>query len=328
MLCWRSLLLLVALSRCVAQETVPISIDLVLSLCKEEHAHQHTQLVKILEATASRPVRVSVVAYCKCGPSEHHRHLVCRDLPNVGREAHSFAHHVIESFDAPSSESGGLADITFFLNGGFGDVNRFRSATNLAARVGAAAHDLYYADPGHLVSEPTLWTPRESSEAFLERAAAFQPQCGPEGPTNENLCCRGLCRKTHCCHLFIPSVCPFRFMVFDEQTTCEWQGWSLKNYDGTFNRTLQPADPPLWPLWLTRHWGVSFDTWDQAEWAPGGVFAASRQALRSISKERWVRARDALAETSNGGVEGHYMERAWRVLLAVKEQASAGGPPL
>jgi len=305
------LLLLLLSARGGASDSA-VTVDVVLSLCREENVrHQASLLIKVLEATSHSSLSVRLLPYCKCGPRDD---IVCAAvLPNVGREAHTFVHHVLARYEDS------LADVTLFLNGGFADAQRFRGASSLAARVGETARELWFADGSSLYAAPRRVKPKESSESFLARAAVFKLGCGPEGPTNENMCCRGFC-TAHCCHLFMPGVCPFHFMAFDEQTTCMWKGGSGANYNASYDLRLAPAEPPVFPLWLARHWGLQFDTWDVMQWAPGGNFAASAAALRRQPRARWERTQRALAATPNGGVEGHYMERVWRTVLVAEEE--------
>jgi len=271
------------------------TVDIVVSLCREHNTRTAHIVKKIIETTAN----VTVHAYCKCGV----RFPECTALPNVGREGHTFIHHMLSHFDR-------LADVTFFINGGSGSSgHRMHMITTLAGQLSA---DVYYADTTTFMTQPLRFQSNETSESFLARAKTTQ--CTTEANSPDVVCCPTLC-KTYCCHLFVPSSCTNEYMVFQNQTVCEWRGTTEENYVGVpYTTSLRPASPPNFPLWLSHNWGIEFDVWDAIGPGNMAIFAASRAAIRKVSPVAWQRSLDALSDM-NGGVEVMYLERAWRVIL-------------
>ena len=267
-------------------------VDIVTSLCLER-VHLARSVAALLEGS-------TLFSYCKCGVRDN-----CIPLPNVGREGHSFVHHILEHYDA-------LPDITLFLNGGTGEGGgRHLDATRLASRVRSHSGAFWYADPGVVYDKPQIVVAKETSAEFLQRAASVR--CGLE---NGVVCCKELC-KAHCCHFTLPSTCSLSgYLLTENQTSCNWLGNTKENHAIHYNTTLAAASPPNFPSWLTAHWDIAFDEWDTIGWYSKAAFAASREAIRRIPRERWQRTLVALAREINAGMEGMYLERAWRVILA------------
>lgn len=223
----RAFLLLYGLLYATAVHTA----DVVVTLCRERTTH-HAQLYqKVLESSGK--VTATLFAYCKCGSRMH----ACIELPNVGREAHTFLHHILKNYDT-------LADVTFFVNGGTGpDGERARVASQLAATVSLHAASLHFVDSGITLHAPLRVVSNETSENILRRAAVF------DCPTNsQGVRCCSACHA-NCCHLFVPSMCAgVSYMVFHNQTECYWKGNTLENYEGVeYNPKMQPASPANFP---------------------------------------------------------------------------------
>lgn len=266
-----------------------VSTDFVTSLCLERF---HTA-----RAVAGGE---RLFSYCKCGVRDDD----CIPLPNVGREGHTFVHHILTHYD-------NLSDVTVFINGGTGEGSaRLVDATRMMSRIRARPEDVWYVDPGVTYVKPTRHTPKETSSQFLARAASLR--CDTE---NGVQCCKGVC-IAHCCHFTAPSTFPSGgYMLTENQTRCFWIGNTKENHAIHYDTALAPASPANFPMWLSVNWGIEFDEWDTIGWYSKALFAASRDSLRSVSKEKWRRALDALAQDINAGMEGMYLERAWRTLL-------------
>jgi hypothetical protein len=69
-----------------------VDVELVVNVCRERNLH----FVKTVADEILHAFTVRTTFYCKCGE------LVpgCVQLPNVGREAHSFLHHMVERYDS------------------------------------------------------------------------------------------------------------------------------------------------------------------------------------------------------------------------------------
>lgn len=286
----------------------PLTLEIVFSLCRETHGHRVRDVVSAVKHAAHDSVDVSVVAYCKCGKGHHE---ACVELPNVGREGHTFIHHIVTRYDR-------LADVTLFVNGGnLGDEERLAATLRVGALTGAQAATLRYVDLSFQATEadPLLRvSSTESSADFVARGLAARAGCGVT--TQGVPCCEGVCEGVPCCHLFTPSDCPNSSMAFEQQHTCYWRGRTDENYAWqTYDIQLLPSDPPSFPLWLSARWGIEFDVWRRVGWYGNSLFAASRAALRRQPLSRWARAMHALGAARNGGMDVHYMERAWRSVL-------------
>ena len=281
-----------------------LKVDIVVSLCRESTTRHVNMVQHVLDSTGQANLVLSTVhLYCKCGERDH----ACVQLPNVGREGHTFVHHILERWSS-------LADVTIFLNGGTGtDGRRLKLATDVAARVGSHGKELLFADHQQTFLQPLSLVSNETTEHFLQRAAGWQ--CGHEGEKLDVTCCEGLCNM-FCCHLVVPSSCPESYLTFQNQTDCQWRGDTPENYEGTnYEARMAAADPPNFALWLSQHWGLEYDVWDAVKWADKAIFAASRQALRRVPRASWERQLEALGRHTNGGVEGLYLERSWRAIL-------------
>jgi hypothetical protein len=278
-----------------------VELELVVALCREQNLHFLRTLVHELFAAYN----VTVTFYCKCGL--HPSATACTQLENVGREAHTFLHHLVSRYDS-------LAPVTFFINGGMGAEAGatecvFLTAHNLAA-VGTRA---WFVDKNLRLEKPvarandTQWG--GSTAAFIARA---REEC-----TNGTACCK-LCRVSWCCRLFGSGLCPLtEDRLFDEQASCKWGGKNAENYGGQFDRRLKPASPPAFAAWVDQRWGVSIHTFEQQQWSPASVFAVGREAVRAWPKTRLEGALAELAASGlNGGMVGHFYERTWRSLFS------------
>ena len=89
----RALLLsLLALLGCVVPARAKHDVELVVSLCRETQLH----FVQTVAEEVLRGLSVKTTYYCKCGPQLPG----CLELENVGREAHTFLHHMVTRYDS------------------------------------------------------------------------------------------------------------------------------------------------------------------------------------------------------------------------------------
>lgn len=280
-----------------------VTVDIVVAICREQN-------VQFLDAASwalqSAGFDVATRGACMCGEP---RPLRCTThLKNSGREAHAFVQHVVARRHA-------LADITLFLNGGAASKPpALADVTATTAAVAKHGLALWYADAQAVQLErpATRLEPRETALAWHFDSVR---RC-----SNESACC-DRCAKSWCCHAF-GVVCPnSQARVFDELTDCRWHGATPENRDWsgaglTDGGALAPASPRSFDLWLHQRWGVHVEQFEELQWRPYGIFAASKNALLAHSNVTYARAlRELESAGASGGVVAHFYERAWRSLF-------------
>ena len=302
------------------------NVQVVVALCKEQRHH----FLRTIVETVLWEHNVSLVTYAKCGP--HPSFPGSTELENVGREGHTYFHHMAALLDIPPG--GWKPDLVVFINGGSGSKGHhtvaevFQMAHNLAS---ANASQYWYGDFSqtllatqgrrgecrnekgfHVAGAPPSFAeqPVETARAFVALARA---QC-----SDSQQCCE-LCNPDRCCLSFGPdNICPRSSQrLFDEPVGCEYLGRTRENYVGVYPMPLAPAAQPNFVEWLAA-WGVHFKTWESVRWAHEGNFAVSMQAIEAFGAER---ARRGMAELKaagvSGGMVGMYVERAWRAFFIV-----------
>jgi len=241
-----------------------------------------------------------LVSYCKCG--KHASFPECIELPNVGREGHTYLHHYLH---------GPKADVYMFVNGGLASKHesKLSEAFVIADTIVKRSRDLRYTDGSMtLMGDPAA---EKRPVGSVERFMAEGP--GSCETTSRGTCCRA-CPVTHCCMLFGMLCLGDSQYAFNAQRNCTWAGTTNEN--GGL-KTLEPAEPDTFPAWLLQTFGIEWDTFERRQWAPLGTFAASRAALEG-ARDGLKRAVAALGRSETGGMTGHYLERAWRVIFTTK----------
>ena len=170
------------------------------------------------------------------------------DLPNVGREAHTYVSHIIKHYDA-------LDNITVFVQG------------NPFDHLPVGGFDQMISDA-------------QRHPSGLSQNADFHE--------------RG-CNNAY-----------FNFTIRNH----------MGNAVQPFVVVRKSPRELVFGEWLKEVCEIQYNT--SPRWYIGACFAAKREAIRSVSLERWRTILESLSYDANP-VTGHYMERAWYMLMDLEK---------
>lgn len=345
-----ALALLVATGRLLPKQLDGCELDIVMAQCLED-PHIAERLVQRFRAHGCG---VTVHVYCKCGDTNAGQPLLwstgeplCNaTLPNVGREGHSYLHHV-------TSRHATLAAYTLFLNGGISSKPKLQAEANiLVERFVHNYPDVGFLDTGGFVTYGMAGWSEQQRRTWLMRLKLRQRQAAASAPellsqaqatvaqlaaecsasTKQGMrrsserCCHacGTATPLQCCRAFV-DVCPTgQELLFDRQQNCTWRGSSEVNYRGVggtaqqqYTMLLKPAGTANLLEWAAVELHIDPRALMQCGWAWGGTFIASREHLLVPPMEQLMGVMRGLeAAGRNGGLLGHYMERTWRLLFS------------
>ena len=318
------------LSRITQQAAIDASnrptVDLVVSFCNEpESTVERVRSAATLLRTAGCEARTLI--YCKC----EWRSWCNRRLDNVGREGHTHLHHIAEHY-------GFLADLTFFVNGGFeyGKSRKgvrgkwfnqkdmvFRQVLAQVSRGcagGASAMQATYSDgfphgdydPCPYVGNGGCTGTLALADGRAEALARGRQYCQSGGLAT--YCSDGSRRCTLCTRMreVFGVKCDGADCACDDiGGSCYWKG---KQAQSTEMLTL--SSPRSFLAWACHHWSVTPEQLQRVQWQWTGTFAVGAQLVRMRPRLAYSDARDALAAGGRGGgVAGHFQERLWRAIF-------------
>ena len=255
--------------------------QVVLAQCRESTSAVET----ILDRLRAHGCNVTLTAYCKCGATDSAGNplaladgepLCAMQLPNVGREGHTYLHHLQQRRNS-------LAPLTLFVNGGVASKHWLqRDVARMLRRFPRAFADgLRYMDSdgfralgagrtrarsrhGRLPAHGAAWRQRPVGAgaeeaaalavAHLEEACAAPARQGAKGQPPRRPCC-GACGAVRCCHGF-NDVCIGQEYLFEQQTNCSWRGSTADNYApaAAYESQLAPVAPPNLLVWAAAAW--------------------------------------------------------------------------
>ena len=318
------------------------TVELVTSVCREPAAI----VVAALESYGVRLVEAgfahaAVILYCKC--VQHSR---CDAiLPNVGREAHTWLHHLA---------LGRLADVTVFVNPGFCSgahaAGLWHKAFVLGQVVGSlmrlgkadrvALQHTYSDGVDHPVTASLCRVPVEAGgcvgtlSRWGRRAlSAEHRRCRNTAPTTISSSAGGAtiiatrpttlvgyCSNatTRCamCTGFATILKCAECACEPQHETCVWNGASDRAQRAARPPPLKPARPPSFAAWACRHWSISPLTVQRCRWQWTGTFAVGAALVQQRNATAYAAVAAILAGAGReAGMEGHYMERLWRAIF-------------
>lgn len=285
------------------------TIGIVVSWCNEPNEAHAT--LRAYENELRQLFSVNVWHYCKCSSREE----CVETLPNVGREGHTFLHHVASRYNSSS-----LDDLTVFVNGGFLAKNYTRDALRrVFMRLESLKRSRWtsdsvltnvFADQEILVwDEPDKVAERESLSRCMQSVAQL---CADDSAHR--------CRHKFSCAEGQTCGC-------DAHTLCAWSGSTTENRNGA-TTTLPPtsvrakenlginvANNNMY-TWTCSRTSIDPSTIHSCGTTYGAVFAVGKARIRARDADFYLELKNELETYGvTGGMMSHYIERLYRTLF-------------
>lgn len=100
------------------QAAAGFHVTFVVAVCRESRLHFLDTAVEILRASGHNH-SAQTIFYCKCTENTTRDGRPCFNLPNTGREVHTYFHHIVSSYDTLQTTHN---HILFFINGAWPEL--------------------------------------------------------------------------------------------------------------------------------------------------------------------------------------------------------------
>ena len=285
------------------------TIGIVVSWCNEPN-EAYAEL-RAYENELRQLFSVNVWHYCKCSSRDE----CVETLPNVGREGHTFLHHVASRYNSSL-----LDDLTVFVNGGFlakaytrvalrrvfvrlGNLKRSRWTSDfILANVFADQEILVWDEPDEVAEQESLSRCMQSVAQFCADGSAHR------------------CRHKFSCAEGQTCGC-------DAHTSCAWSGSTMENRNDALttlpptsvrvkdNLGLNLANNNMY-TWTCSRTSIDPLTIHSCGTTYGAVFAVGEARIRARDVDFYLELKKELETYGvTGGMMVHYMERLYRTLF-------------
>ena len=286
------------------------TIGIVVSWCNEPNEAHAT--LRAYEHELRQLFSVNVWHYCKCSSRDE-----CVEiLPNIGREGHTFLHHVASRYNSS------LDDLTVFVNGGFLAKTYTRDALR---RVFVRLENLrrarwtsdfvltnVFADQEILVWDEPVEIAERASFSTSHCMQSVRQFCADDSAHR--------CRHKFSCAKGQTCGC-------DAHTSCAWSGSTTENRNDVLttlpptsvraedNLGLNVANNNMY-TWTCSRTSIDPSTIHSCGTTYGAVFAVGKARIRARDADFYLELKNELETYGvTGGMMSHYMERLYRTLF-------------
>ena len=314
-LCFMHLAALLVFSSHVRWKSSLATVDVVVSLCNESPADVQI-LTRTIQPLRSH-FRVQMHTYCKCIKT---RPLCTVHLPNVGREGQTFMYHIFHYYN-------NLADLTIFINGGYASkvytkftIDEIVKALVRQQSIRKTANSWYFdacdiipgGDPGcdagiNSAPKPSVWQPLGTTLHHQHMTCmAYQSR---------------FCSSENSCHISNFPCIKGQQCGCDWHRDCSWHG-STPNNRNELTSELQPVrttEPTNFYAWLCEYFNLRAEDAARCGSSYGAVFAVGSARIFRYTRGTYLNIlREFNSSGPNGGLLGHYLERAYRPIFCTQ----------